>query len=136
MDELYGVIERLGIEHPAAQVALQEIRYLESILSAHVHHVVSRYSNATRGWARNWSELARAILAEAGVGVESQSNKLRLPGHWGPHPELYHRVVFERLQRAAEGRTGAELTEKVRQELQKIMEDLLADPSRLSGVGL
>jgi hypothetical protein len=59
-----------------------------------------------------------------------------LPNHQGPHAELYHRRVFERLEEAAGTRTGQALTDAVRQELQRIADELIADPTRLTGVGL
>ena len=100
------------------------------------HHVVSRYGNTGRGWQRNWTQEAQGILDRAGVRVESGANRVTLPGHEGPHPELYHQRVYERLSEAERNRTGQARTDAVRHELQRIADDLLADPTRLTGVWL
>jgi hypothetical protein len=104
--------------------------------TSEIHHIVTTYENAARGWERNWAQESQKILDRAAVGLESKANKLLLPGHNGPHPELYHKRVFERLRDAARNKTGQALNDAVTKELEQIRADLLADPSRLSGIGL
>jgi hypothetical protein len=98
-----------------------------------VHHIVSRYANAGRGWEQNWSALSREILREAGIGLESKTNKIPLRNHWEPHPEEYHLRVYRRLDKAAGTLEGEELTRAIRSELERIGRDLQKDPRRLSG---
>ncbi|MCA9131000.1 MAG: GxxExxY protein, partial [Planctomycetales bacterium] len=72
----------------------------ESSLLVHnqCHHIVSHYANANRGFAQAWSQMGQRILTQAGIGVHSLKNKINLLQHKGPHPELYHQRVFERLE--------------------------------------
>jgi hypothetical protein len=100
------------------------------------HHIVTKYSNAARKWTQNWARKSQAILARAGIGLNSIKNKVDLLLHHGPHPELYHQRVYERLAEVADGLRGAALTKAIEEELAKIAEELRADPSKLSGIGL
>lgn len=100
------------------------------------HHIVSRYSNAGRGWAKNWTQKSQNLLKKAGIGLESQKNKVNLFPHQGPHPQLYHQRVYERLLGAAIGKKGPGRAASLVQELESIASDLTAQASRLSGVGL
>jgi hypothetical protein len=66
------------------------------------------------------------------MSLEDVANKVRLKGHEGPHPELYHREVVERLGRAVKPCKTAE-TCRVRlvNELAKIANELLTPGSKL-----
>jgi hypothetical protein len=37
------------------------------------------------------------IFAKTGMSMEDPANKMPLPGHYGPHPERYHQIVFNAL---------------------------------------
>jgi hypothetical protein len=100
------------------------------------HHIVSKYSNAGRGWTQNWSQKAQALLAKGGIGVESAANKVNLLNHFGPHPELYHQAVFERLRAVAKRLSGSALTRELEKELGAIANDLRRNAGLLSGIGL
>jgi hypothetical protein len=100
------------------------------------HHIVSKYLNLGRGWTQAWSEKAQKILRKAGVGIESALNKVNLAVHKGPHPELYHKRVYQLLAKAVKGKTGTAYTEAVEDALAKITKALRGSPSKLSGIGL
>ncbi len=103
------------------------------------HHLVSHYSNAKRGWTQNWSADARQILSNANVKMHGRHNLRFVAGHTGPHPELYHQRVFERLQQAVRGLTASSpaYQKAVLQELDDIFVKLAADPiNALKGIGL
>jgi hypothetical protein len=102
-----------------------------------IHHIVTRFANLGRKWAKNWARMSANLLKNAGLSVESFSNKVHLPNHFGQHTELYHRRIYERLRNAVrDATTRAERREAILEELERIANDLLADPARLSGVGL
>jgi hypothetical protein len=44
--------------------------------------------------------LFKKIFDKAGISMEDRANKLKLPGHYGPHPEEYHQAVFNHLDKA------------------------------------
>jgi len=100
-----------------------------------LHHLVTKYGNTSRGWRQNWSRRSRDILDKAHVGLESGWNKVYLRGHYGPHPEAYHKRIFERLAKAVRGKrphTNA-YTQAVQRELRKLGRDLLGDVTKLNG---
>jgi Protein of unknown function (DUF1557). len=104
-------------------------------VSGPAHHIVSHSKNSHRF---RWSEAAQELLNDAGSNVRrSKFNKVRLPGHEGPHLELYPRRVPERLDEATTGiAPGSTLyKERVMHELRNIAKDVLADPRKLSGIG-
>ena len=81
------------------------------------HHIVSRYGNTKRGWTVNWTKKSQALLKKGKIGVNSKLNKVHVNPHRGPHPELYHQRVFERLDQAAGRRTGQALHDALEREL-------------------
>jgi len=61
-----------------------------------IHHICTKYGE--RG------ERMNRILKKAGFprGYEDPLNKVKVPGHKGPHPEEYHDNIEKRLEKAAE----------------------------------
>jgi len=103
-----------------------------------LHHLVSKYDNLTRGWSQKWVVKSKQILDNARVSVESGWNKVYMPSHYGPHPELLHKRVYERLAAAVKGlrKNTKPYTEAVQKELRSIGQDLLDDVGKLNGPGL
>lgn len=50
-----------------------------------------------------WTPRFEDMAERAGITLDDAANRVRVPGHRGPHPEEYHREVFDRLSRATEG---------------------------------
>jgi hypothetical protein len=66
------------------------------------------------------------------MSLEDTANKVRLKGHEGPHPELYHKKVINRLEQAlGRCRTTEACRERLVNELAKIANDLLTPGSEL-----
>jgi hypothetical protein len=64
--------------------------------------------------------------------LENAANKVRLNGHEGPHPELYHKTVVNRLEQAlGRCRTIEACRARLVNELAKIANDLLTPGSEL-----
>ncbi|WP_309893789.1 AHH domain-containing protein [Archangium sp.] len=65
--------------------------------------------------------------------MEDPANKVRVPGHKGPHPEAYHKQVFRRLEQAVEQcETTAQCHEALTRELRKLAEQLRKEGSKLN----
>ncbi len=56
------------------------------------------------------------ILDQAGLSFDSPFNKVKIPGHQGPHG-IFNQIVLRRLQDASRGKVGAELRQAVTDEL-------------------
>jgi hypothetical protein len=52
--------------------------------------------------------------------MNDAANKIRVAGHKGPHPEAYHRAVYDRLQEATRGLDGKAYKEALTNELEVI----------------
>ncbi|MFL5350570.1 MAG: AHH domain-containing protein, partial [Hyalangium sp.] len=61
------------------------------------HHIatVCNDKDASRGGP--WTPRFRKIFARAGMSLEDPANKMPLEGHYGPHPERYHQLVYKAL---------------------------------------
>jgi hypothetical protein len=57
--------------------------------------------------------------------MEDDANKVRIPGHRGPHPQAYHEQIYQRLAKAVENcETTAQCREALTRELGKLAEQL------------
>ena len=103
------------------------------------HHIVSHYSNATRGFSQPWPVRSQEILRNAGVGLHSQSNRVFVQGHQARrHAEAYHQFVYKELTDATKGlQAGTQAyTNAVKSKLGDLTNQLRANPGLLDGVGL
>lgn len=57
------------------------------------------------------------LFRKAGLDLQTPWNLTRVPGHVGPHGKFYNKLVFNHLQAAAEGKTGAALRASLLDEL-------------------
>jgi len=44
------------------------------------------------------------------MNLDDALNKIRIPGHKGPHSELYHQTVYDRVLGATKGLKGDAFT--------------------------
>ncbi|RKG92452.1 AHH domain-containing protein [Corallococcus terminator] len=65
----------------------------------HEHHIASNkwWSATNRGGP--WSPKFQEIFERAGMSLDDPANKVRVPGHKGPHPQAYHEEVLRTLTR-------------------------------------
>jgi hypothetical protein len=63
------------------------------------HHIatIENKKSALRGGP--WTPMFEELFARAGMRLNHPENIVPLQGHKGPHPQRYHEVVYERLQR-------------------------------------
>ncbi|MGE6757249.1 AHH domain-containing protein [Corallococcus interemptor] len=64
------------------------------------HHIASNKFWTATNRGGPWSPQFQKIFDKAGMSLDDPANKVRVPGHKGPHPEAYHRKVFAVLDRA------------------------------------
>jgi hypothetical protein len=98
-----------------------------------VHHICTNKNLASAASGGPWTPLCERIFKKAGMSLEDAANKVRLNGHEGPHPELYHKKVLSRLQDAVSRcKTTEACRANLKEELAKIAEELttLGSPLR------
>ena len=66
----------------------------------HEHHIATNKWWDSTNLGGPWSPKFQEIFDRAGMSLDDAANRVRVPGHKGPHPVEYHLEVFRRLQRA------------------------------------
>jgi hypothetical protein len=64
--------------------------------------------------------------------LDDVANKIRIPGHKGPHPEAYHSEILRRLQSATDGLSGETYKSSLLKELEAIAKEAGSVGSRLN----
>ncbi|NOK11244.1 AHH domain-containing protein [Corallococcus exercitus] len=71
-------------------------------VDVHEHHIATnKWWEATHNGGP-WSPQFQRLFDRAGMSLDDPANKVRVPGHKGPHPEAYHQKVSARLNEAME----------------------------------
>ncbi|NOK17300.1 AHH domain-containing protein [Corallococcus carmarthensis] len=97
-----------------------------------VHHICTNKNLVSAVSGGPWTPLCEKIFKKAGMTLEDAANKIRLNGHEGPHPELYHKKVVSRLQDAVSRcKTTETCRARLMKELATIANELLMQGSEL-----
>jgi hypothetical protein len=64
--------------------------------------------------------------------LKDAANKVRVPGHHGPHPEAYHQAIYDRLRAATNGLSGRAYKDALCKELDAIAKDAATVGSALN----
>ncbi|MFY0563469.1 AHH domain-containing protein [Archangium lansingense] len=98
-----------------------------------LHHIatVENKKSALRGGP--WTQRFEELFDKAGLSMENPANKVRVPGHKGPHPEEYHKEVFRRLRDATlDCRKTEQCRDLLIQELRSLAKEILEKGSDLN----
>ncbi len=85
-----------------------------------IHHIASDKSS-------RFTPLFQSIFDKAGLSLQSAWNRMRLPGHVGPHGSFYSELILRRLSTAVEGTSGAAYRSALIGELKSIRWDIRYD---------
>ncbi|MGE6758277.1 AHH domain-containing protein [Corallococcus interemptor] len=97
-----------------------------------VHHICTNKNPVSDATGGPWTPQCAKLFEKAGMTLEDAANKVRLKGHEGPHPELYHQKVVRRLERSvANCRTTKSCRASLMKELARIANELLTQGSEL-----
>lgn len=98
-----------------------------------LHHIatVENEKSILRGGP--WTPKLKELFDKAGMSMEDPANKVRIPGHKGPHPQAYHERVFSQLRDAVKRcRTTEQCREALTQELKNLADELQEVGSELN----
>ncbi|WP_141619943.1 AHH domain-containing protein [Myxococcus sp. AB036A] len=91
-----------------------------------VHHICTNKNPISDATGGPWTPQCQKLFEKAGMTLEDAANKVRLKGHEGPHPELYHRAVIRRLELSvARCRTTETCRASLMKELARIANELM-----------
>jgi hypothetical protein len=89
------------------------------------HHIATICNDKSSLRGGPWTPRFRELFAKAEMKLDDPANRLPLQGHFGPHPERYHRVVHDRLVRAtATCRNVLECRAKLKAALQDLSAEI------------
>jgi hypothetical protein len=126
-----SVVEgRLALTLPSGSGA---ILFMQEEAAGDIHHIATVENKTSPASGGPWTPQLKKLFDKAGMSMEHPANKVRVPGHKGPHPKEYHEEVFQRLGDALKGcETTAQCQEALKQELGKLALDLKTLGSRLN----
>jgi len=99
--------------------------------SGPLHHLATNKNWISTLRGGPWSPRFEAIFKKAGMTLEDAANKVRIPGHFGPHPEGYHAEIFRRLRAATNGLKDEAYRKALLNELEAIRREALTPGSLL-----
>jgi RHS repeat-associated protein len=97
-----------------------------------LHHIATNKNFISKLSGGPWSQRFEKIFRRAGMTLKDAANKVRLPAHKGPHPEAYHREVFDRLNDATRGLRDKAAQDALTKELGKLGEECATAGTRLN----
>ncbi|MDC0708650.1 AHH domain-containing protein [Stigmatella sp. ncwal1] len=97
VEEIAVSAESVSISLPANAVAMAARPSGGKGPCIETHHIATICNDKSTARGGTWSPRFRAIFARAGMTLDDPANKLPLPGHYGPHPERYHQLVYKEL---------------------------------------
>ncbi|AKI99837.1 putative lipoprotein [Archangium gephyra] len=123
---------QLTLTLPSGSAAILAMQKQGAEDAGQLHHIatVENEKSALRGGP--WTPRLKKLFERAGMSMEDPANKVHVPGHRGPHPEAYHREVFETLRDATRSCTNPP---QCRAALTRALE-ILAEEIRASGTRL
>lgn len=71
------------------------LKIVAAVGQSQLHHIAT---NKHRYWTPPFIDLFK----DTGVQLSSMANQVYVAGHYGPHPAVYHKIVYDVLQRAKE----------------------------------
>ncbi|MCY1080713.1 AHH domain-containing protein [Archangium sp. miwbw1] len=99
----------------------------------HRHHLCTNKNDTSEITGGPWTPRFEKIFETAGMSLDDPANLVYLRDHKGPHPETYHREIFERLKLAlGTCRTQVECRMKLVRVLDKIAGEVCTPGSTLN----
>jgi hypothetical protein len=97
------------------------------------HHIATIRNRASNVRGGPWTLVFEPLFKKAGMNLDAPENIVRVRGHKGPHPEEYHREIFNRLNLALLDCEGIdECRSALRAELKRLAEEICTPGSLLN----
>ncbi|WP_257454647.1 AHH domain-containing protein [Archangium lipolyticum] len=123
----------LTVSLPSSSAAILAQQEQGSGQDGDIHHIATVENMKSTARGGPWTPLFKRIFDRAGMSMEDPANKVRVPGHKGPHPEEYHRTVYRRLEEATYNCGNQQQCEHaLRKVLGKLADEIRRDGSRLN----
>jgi hypothetical protein len=137
--ELWGQLKpgrrkALLVEAAAAKTDEEAVRIIDRGAKdtlGDLHHIGTdkNWRSTLRGGP--WSQRFKDLFAKVGLSLDDPANKVRIPGHAGPHPEEYHEEVYNRLANSIVDKSDSKARKAFLEEL-----EIIADEAQSPGTKL
>jgi hypothetical protein len=97
VEEIAVTAEGVSITLPTNAVAMAARPSRGKVPCVETHHIATICNDKSTARGGAWTPRFRSIFARAGMTLDDPANKMPLPGHYGPHPERYHQLVYKEL---------------------------------------
>ena len=99
----------------------------------HTHHIATICNDKSTLRGGPWTPGFREIFSKAGMKLDDPANKMPLEGHYGPHPERYHQLVYDRLRGATRTcRSVEECRSRLTRALARLAEEISTPGTELN----
>lgn len=97
------------------------------------HHIATDKNEVSTARGGPWTQRFEDLFAKANMTLDDPANMVNVAGHSGPHPEEYHKEVYERLSKAMSPCRGSVMCQKVMvNELKRIAAEICTPGSQLN----
>jgi len=128
-----SVVEgRLRLTLPSGSSAILAMQQADGE-EGELHHIATVENEKSTHRGGPWTPKLKKFFDKARMSMEDTANKVRIPGHKGPHPKTYHERIYQRLAEAVEDcQTTAQCREALTRELGKLAGELRKVGSELN----
>jgi hypothetical protein len=97
------------------------------------HHIATICNDTSTSRGGPWTPRFREIFAKAGMTLDDPANKMPLQGHYGPHPERYHQIIYQELNAATRAcRSVVACRERLKEALKELAKDISTPGTELN----
>jgi hypothetical protein len=133
VEEIAVTAEGVSITLPANAVAMAARPSRGTGPCVETHHIATICNDRSTARGGAWTPRFRAIFARAGMTLDDPANKMPLPGHYGPHPEQYHQIVYDVLNDAtATCRSVVVCRERLKRALKQLADQIATPGTELN----
>jgi hypothetical protein len=135
--ESLGSAERKALLAKAAAAKTDDearVIIAQTLAAARVpeHHIATNKNWISTLRGGPWSPRFEKLFKKAGLTLQDVANKVRIPGHQGPHPEEYHLEIFDRLSNAVIGLRGEPYKKALLAELERVAAEIRTPGTKLN----
>lgn len=109
-------------------------QHYSDLIVQQVHHICTDKNCISPNTGGPWTPRFEDLFDKAGVSMQGDLNKVWVAGHQGPHPQEYHREVFDRLVEVTQGKSGDAYTQAFQRELAKIGKEIQTPGTKLNNL--
>ncbi|WP_224371601.1 AHH domain-containing protein [Hyalangium versicolor] len=133
VEEIAVSAEGVSITLPANAVAMGASGSSSTGPCIETHHIATICNEKSTARGGQWTPRFREIFARAGMTLDDPANKMPLPGHYGPHPERYHQIVYDVLEDATVAcRSAVVCRERLTRALKRLADQIATPGTELN----